>query len=194
MGNDIETSDGVETEQLLETAPISDAAGEAAEVAPKDLTCTRCGQAVRVGELVCPNCGLAMVASNETHRIDEAQVTVPKGPQQTGEAISNQEKPITFELEGAVLNFTIQEMLIVGRRAPNEDAPDVDLSPYGAEAHGVSRRHLQLKRRGDLIYITDLNSTNRTYLNGRRLIPGGDRLLRSGDEIQLGRLKIRVRF
>ncbi|MFN7209828.1 MAG: FHA domain-containing protein [Aggregatilineales bacterium] len=159
-----------------------------------ELFCTRCGHPLRSGELVCSNCGLALRVSHATDRIQDVPSIPPAGPQQTGEAIASQEKPIAFELDGHILNLTIQETLIVGRSAPGEPPPDVDLAPYGAEQYGVSRRHLRITRRGSLIYITDLNSTNKTFLNGRRLIPDGDRLLRSDDEIRLGRLKIRVRF
>ncbi|MCS6870471.1 MAG: FHA domain-containing protein [Anaerolineae bacterium] len=191
-GAEVEQSTGAEP--LFQSGAPEGNMDDGVETKPRELICTRCGQTVRVGELVCPNCGLAMVSSGETHRIDDAGNVVPTGPQQTGEAIVNEEKPIVFEVDGKVLNLTIKETLIVGRRAAGEQAPDVDLSPFGAEEHGVSRRHLQLKRRGSLIYVTDLHSTNHTYLNGRRLIPEGDRLLRSGDEIRLGRLRIRVRF
>ncbi len=163
-------------------------------VTVQELFCTRCGHRLRSGELVCSNCGLALSVPNSTDRIQDIPNIPPAGPQQMGEAIASQEKPIAFELDGHILNLTIQETLIVGRSVPSEPPPDVDLAPYGAEQHGVSRRHLRITRRGSLIYIADLNSTNKTFLNGRRLIPDGDRLLRSGDEIRLGRLKIRVRF
>lgn len=180
-------------EHLRQTLPIENSSSEAADAVPPEQACRRCGHPLRSGELACPNCGL-VVGSKETDLIQEPPILPPPGPQQTGEAIASQEKPIAFELDGHILNLTIQETLIVGRIAPGEPPPDVDLAPYGAEQHGVSRRHLRISRRGSLIYIADLNSTNKTFLNGRRLIPDGDRLVRSGDEIRLGRLKIRVRF
>jgi ribosomal protein L37E len=180
--------------ELLRTVPVQIGSSETAEPAPQDISCPRCGHAMRKGELICPSCGFAMSESIETHRIEESEARLPSGPQRAGEAIVDSEKPISFEVNGEVLNFSIHETLIIGRHAGPDAVPDVDLTPFGAEKCGVSRRHAQLKRRGNLIYIVDLNSTNRTFLNGYRLIPGGERLLRDGDELRLGQLKIRVRF
>lgn len=166
---------------------------QAAEPVPPDTSCPHCGQHLRLGELTCPNCNRVIGESRETNRIDESEIVSSSGPQRAGDAIVEFGKPITFEINGTVLNLTIHETLIIGRRA-GDQVPDVDLTPFEAEKRGVSRRHAQLKRRGSLIYISDLSSTNGTYLNGRRLIPNGERVLRSDDEVRLGQLKIRVRF
>jgi rubredoxin len=177
------------------TPPLPSVAADAKQApATKEFACPNCGHIARVGEWVCTNCQFVFGASISTHRIEETEVPQPSRPQQTGDAIATEEKPITLEIDGTVLNLSIHETLIVGRRVVGEEPPDVDLTPFRAEEQGVSRRHLRLSRRGSLIYITDLHSTNRTYLNGRKLIPDGDRLIRSGDEIRLGRLKIKVRF
>lgn len=172
------------------------AAASANVAASREFPCPNCGHIARAGELICTNCQFVLNTgtSVSTHRIEETEVPQPSRSQQTGDAIATQEKPITLEIDGTVLNLSIHETLIVGRRVVGEEPPDVDLTPFRAEEQGVSRRHLRLSRRGSLIYITDLHSTNRTYLNGRKLIPDGDRLIRSGDEIRLGRLKIKVRF
>ncbi|BBM99862.1 hypothetical protein Mp_1g24440 [Marchantia polymorpha subsp. ruderalis] len=36
----------------------------------------------------------------------------------------------------------------------------------------VSSMHARLEKRGDVLYVTDLDSTNGTYLDGRRIRPG----------------------
>ena len=51
-----------------------------------------------------------------------------------------------------------------------------------------------ITRDGDLVHVCDLGSTNGTFLNGRRLIDRQRRLLRNGDELMLGRLRVLVRF
>jgi pSer/pThr/pTyr-binding forkhead associated (FHA) protein len=49
----------------------------------------------------------------------------------------------------------------------------------------LSRQHAQIERQGQLYYLTDLKSTNGTFVNGERL--GNEpHLLRDQDEIQLG--------
>jgi hypothetical protein len=71
---------------------------------------------------------------------------------------------------------------------------EIDLSPYGALDRGVSRVHAELSLKGDQIYITDLMSTNGTYLAGQRLKPNEAMLLRKGDELLIGRLPIQILF
>jgi signal transduction histidine kinase len=48
----------------------------------------------------------------------------------------------------------------------------------------VSRQHAELRREGPLFVITDLNSSNGTYVNGQRV---QSQRLASGDQVQLGR-------
>jgi pSer/pThr/pTyr-binding forkhead associated (FHA) protein len=71
---------------------------------------------------------------------------------------------------------------------------EIDLTPYGAIDRGVSRLHAQLHLEKDKLYITDLGSTNGTYLNGTRLSPDEPTLLRKGDDVLLGRLAIQILF
>jgi hypothetical protein len=48
----------------------------------------------------------------------------------------------------------------------------------------VSRKHAEIRPRGGSWVITDLESTNGSQLNGRRI--DGTEVLRSGDEVELG--------
>ncbi|HJU48817.1 MAG TPA: FHA domain-containing protein [Gaiellaceae bacterium] len=56
------------------------------------------------------------------------------------------------------------------------------------DAEGVSRVHAVLERFGDTWCVRDLGSRNGTYVNGGRIV--GERALRPGDEIVLGRLRL----
>ena len=71
---------------------------------------------------------------------------------------------------------------------------DFDLTPFKALEKGVSRVHARITRDNELTHVIDLSSTNGTYLNGFRLIANQARILRSGDELILGRLKVVVKF
>jgi len=51
----------------------------------------------------------------------------------------------------------------------------------------VSRRHAEVVRRGDGVFVTDLGSTNGTKVNGTAV---REQLLASGDEISVGSTKI----
>ncbi len=72
--------------------------------------------------------------------------------------------------------------------------PDVDLTPYGALDRGVSRGHARIHAEDDRLYVTDLGSTNGTFLGGKRLDAHTPTLIGKGDELLLGRLAIQVLF
>jgi hypothetical protein len=57
-------------------------------------------------------------------------------------------------------------------------------------ADSVSRRHAQLVRRGDEYLLTDLGSTNGTWIGGRRV---GEIEVVPGDLLRLGDLPLRLR-
>lgn len=50
---------------------------------------------------------------------------------------------------------------------------------------GISRRHAMLTRQYEEYYIEDLHSTNSTYVNGVRVMPGNKQLLETNDVIYL---------
>ena len=65
--------------------------------------------------------------------------------------------------------------------------PDVDLSDIqGSDT--VSRVHAALEHSGDAYTLTDLNSTNATRINGKRLEPDKATPLNDGDTLQFGKL------
>lgn len=66
----------------------------------------------------------------------------------------------------------------------------VNLSPYGADNRGVSRRHASLHVQQNKVYLTDIGSTNGTFVAGQRLTPHEPMLLHKGQDILLGRLTI----
>ena len=52
--------------------------------------------------------------------------------------------------------------------------------------HMISRFHCEIERRGGQLYVSDLHSSNGTYLNGMLLKPNAPALLRRGARIDLG--------
>ena len=56
----------------------------------------------------------------------------------------------------------------------------------------VSRRHLRITVQDDQFYIEDLNSSNRTFLNGHRLSPFRPVPLDYGTTVALGGLEVMV--
>ncbi len=92
---------------------------------------------------------------------------------------------------GAELALPEQEEIIVGREDPSSGIfPDVDLTPYGGEEGGVSRRHARLLRIGDDYYVEDLQSTNYTKLDGQRLPAHVRERLEDSARLDFGRVAV----
>jgi hypothetical protein len=72
--------------------------------------------------------------------------------------------------------------------------PDLDFAPLGAMRHGVSRRHALIRPGDEMLYLIDQNSTNGTWVNGQRLLPGREFPLTDGDVIELGALRMTLRI
>jgi len=84
-----------------------------------------------------------------------------------------------------------QTEVIVGREdLPAGALPEIDLAPHGGEEGGVSRRHARIFAHGAQVLIEDLNSTNGTFVNRQRLLPGRPQPLNHGDSIRLGRIAL----
>jgi len=87
------------------------------------------------------------------------------------------------------------EKVIIGRSDPTlTDLPDIDLNPDKATELGVSRRHASINFRGEQVFLSDLGSTNRTFINRKPLKRGQPYELHNGDEIRLGNIILKVIF
>lgn len=109
----------------------------------------------------------------------------------------NDNREIILVIRGMVERLVLKENkpVILGRSdMKTRFVPDVDLTPYGALDRGVSREHSKIHLEEDRLYITDLDSTNGTFLAGKRLDPHVPTLIRKGDELLLGRLAVQILF
>nr|MBN1228292.1 FHA domain-containing protein [Anaerolineae bacterium] len=59
---------------------------------------------------------------------------------------------------------------------------------------GMSRLHATIQRTGNMLFVTDLGSTNGTYVNHRQIPRDIPNLLHDGDILRLGLLDMRVRY
>lgn len=93
------------------------------------------------------------------------------------------------------LLLNASEPCILGRFDGTAKADiEFDLSPFGANERGVSRHHAALKIEDGNIFVSDLGSTNGTFVDGQRLEPHQATLLHQGQDILLGRLRIEILF
>lgn len=112
-------------------------------------------------------------------------------------ATIGEQREVLFVIRGMIERVVMQDNGIVtlGRfdtgTVPNAE---IDLIPYGALDRGVSRRHCKIQLRDSQLYVTDLQSTNGTFLAGVRLKPQEPTILRKGDEVLLGRLAVQILF
>ena len=99
--------------------------------------------------------------------------------------------PITasFEVEKGLDGPTIIPIDSPSVVAGNSDAVDLKLSNQF-----VSRRHFQVRFETDVFYLSDLGSTNGTYLNGVKLVLNEEHVLRNGDRVGLGVDKVLLIF
>ena len=89
----------------------------------------------------------------------------------------------------------IWRVIVLGRSDPTGNfRPDLDFGSKSAMRLGVSRRHALIRPDATNLWLIDQNSTNGTWINDKRLSPGRQYPLKSGDEVELGDLKFKVRF
>lgn len=93
------------------------------------------------------------------------------------------------------LTVPIQGEVVIGRYDSSTDyRPELDLSEHAAYQLGVSRKHAILRREGKNLHIVDLGSRNGTYLNGKRLDPQAPHAIHHGDELQIGKITLKLTF
>lgn len=79
----------------------------------------------------------------------------------------------------------------VGRVDPvNNVNPDVDLTTIDTQLT-TSRRHAKILRRNDELYILEERATNGTFVNGQRISAERPLLIRTGDDIFFGNVRMR---
>lgn len=162
--------------------------------------CPKCGRQNPAEAKICAYCGNLLLDTKEyaaTKALDNAdfEENIPKwGTARFTSRINlvimtdNGERKLTVD------TANMSEM-VMGRTDPDTDeTPEIDLSDYGAQAKGVSRRHAAILRKEGSLHVVDLTSYNGTFLNGQRLIAEQPRVLRDGDDVRLGYLVLRVAF
>ena len=89
----------------------------------------------------------------------------------------------------------VLDRFIIGRADEGEEHRlGLDLGPHGGLDNGVSRHHAVIEQRGRQLYILDFGSTNGTRINGLNLKPDKLYRLRTDDELELGLVRVVIRF
>jgi hypothetical protein len=166
----------------------------------RPIRCPQCGHYVSPEQNQCDQCGAALTRESRTSH-DTPTHVLTRPPQVVAAGLSNPDsfEPgatalLQFLPSGVCHTLTLKDSVILGRGTARGDDEFLDLSEFNAERHGVSRRHCQLRRRDALLLVTDLGSTNRTFLNDYPLEPHRDYVVSHGDKLILGSLHVLITF
>ena len=96
--------------------------------------------------------------------------------------------------KGEPIALRTEEEFVLGRVLGPTSEPIMDLTEFDGFAMGVSRRHAMIQANVEKYMLTDLNSSNGTWINGHRLVPTKSYELPNGAVIQLGRIKLVVSY
>ena len=88
--------------------------------------------------------------------------------------------------------FSIQDgNNLIGRWDPQDKSfPEIDLEEDDVDAK-VSRRHCVIEKTGDKAILEDIGSLNGTFVNAVKVEQGQKAELQSGDEVIIGKIKLR---
>ena len=158
---------------------------------PNTLFCTECGLYLLKSEDLATDPLEAVHVKWQGETDDEphrGRSVLDTGPLTVRLRMSQGDQPRELEVR-------VTKPVRLGRMDPLQDIyPEVDLTEDMALDYGVSREHACIFRRGEHVVVEDLGSTNGTLLNGDRLSPFLPHHVDDGDQLQLGRLLIEVRF
>jgi len=204
-GNSSASGEPKVTQRLPDPESLGITSGSAAA----GIICPTCGHRNRPGVLLCENCGTNLMTGRQTSvgtrdLMREQEKGEEKLDAETQKAVDSaggmtftEDMVLRIEIEGGstpMLVYPKQE-IIMGRRDPNTGGmPDVDLTAYAGYRMGVSRRHAAIRLQDKQLNVSDLGSSNGTFLNGTRLNAHRPYPLRDGDEVRLGQMVLRLYF
>ncbi|MEW6716187.1 MAG: FHA domain-containing protein [Chloroflexota bacterium] len=160
------------------------------------ITCFNCNHTEPIGALFCSECGGNLIAGKQTPVTAEAK---PHPIEPTYQDVSGPSPALHRQISLHILDhnkiipLSGRTEYTLGRFSKGQPImPDVDFTPFKAYKSGVSRLHASIKINGQEVSLRDLESTNGTYINDQ-LIPANEpHLIKNGDIISLGTLKIQV--
>jgi pSer/pThr/pTyr-binding forkhead associated (FHA) protein len=180
----------VETTPAVTPAAIQPAVIPAATQAPAAVAaCSTCGAKAKEGDTFCEACGASLATTPSDTSTQQPEATVAAAI--TTPTASAPVTRFIVVASGVEIPLVGRSEIVVGREDPYSGVfPDVDLTPHGGVDGGVSRRHFKITVASGQYRIEDLNSTNYTMVNRKRLQPGTAQPLVDGDEISAGRVKL----
>lgn len=164
------------------------------------IECPSCGRKHRPGMLFCNECGVYLPTGGplRTEPLLEDELPLSQaspwiGRQTEGTTATTIPLRLVVVATGRQVQMPATGEVQIGRLdAAHGVFPDLDLTADGGLEGGVSRRHCKIHQRGSTYLVEDVGSANGTFLNGQRLTPYLPHVLKDGDELQVGRVKLKV--
>ena len=165
------------------------------------IICPNCQHNEVSGAIFCSECGAQLISADglvtQNIKTDQIQPVVQQTAPYDVPAVTPTSPAAWISLHlldsGQILPVTERSEFTIGRVSEGQPImPDIDLTPYQAYANGVSRLHVVVRRDGQNIVLMDLGSANGTYLNGQRVPANVEQIVRHGDVLALGKLKMQI--
>jgi len=175
------------------------------------MNCPECGAEHYPGALFCDMCGAAVHPAAQAHvtaakraaerpsqvraatateqRVTETRPAEPPVPRQ-----ETRTPALHAHLPHHNASLTLRGALIqVGRADPDDGfTPEFDLTDYGGQERGVSRRHATIQWIEGGYVIIDQHSSNGTWLNGVRMVAGYAYQIPPGANVRFGGLVVQL--
>lgn len=167
-------------------------AAKRAKQAQESMTCPNCGKLNPRREVICTYCGDLLRKNTKATDIL---------PAKTGELLNDAlflVDSVLVLISDSDTSFTLRPQLglsrlTIGRH--RDDVPvDVNLDAISKTQSGVSRLHATIiyNEEPQTLTLLDMDSTNGSFINEQRLHPNERRVIRHGDQLRFGRIKLKV--
>lgn len=137
-------------------------------------------------------------AADEAMAMYEQNGITPLDIDQNSDLLTFEENMcLIFEVIGSarILTIDIDQDVVIGRSDSTDNfSAGLDLTDYGAYQLGLSRKHARLRRSGQQLELEDLGSRNGTYINEQRLNAHVPYVVRNGDMVRFGNMRVNLRF
>jgi hypothetical protein len=163
--------------------------------------CVSCHTTADNIQLYCDHCGCIMSDALDTHIAAIYDYGVNAHRDTTvywGRGFFHKKARLFLynELDGchAYVPLHSEPMLIGRGSASYLPSSYLDLGEFGAKQCGVARYHAQIEAKHNMLYLSDLESSTGTQLDGKPLAPHVSYTLHNWSQIVFGSLSMRIRF
>jgi pSer/pThr/pTyr-binding forkhead associated (FHA) protein len=147
--------------------------------------CVHCQSALHPSEIISYRTTRKVSGEGQTFDTDEFRKRV---------GIPTDGIMVVLQESGQEIATVKEKRFILGRKVENIHETILDLSAYGAYGLGVSRLHVLVQKTKNGYEVSDMDSTNGTWLNDEELIPNKFYPISSGAQIRMGKMYIALLF